>query len=278
MPPRDFWCAARRFALGACVAAAAVAGEARSVAAQYAIDELEIHLTPRAPGTWTRLIPLRSSSDSVQQVRVTVRDWMRDSAGSNMTLEYGAHAATCGDRLEVFPLSLQLPPRGVEYVRVTYTSPAEQDPGCWAIVLTETVRPPAQRSGGAGVTITTVLGVKVYVHNAVAKADGAVVSADVEEFFERRPPGDSAFVRQLAVRFANTGTAHLKVATSVEIRDEATQLVAQIPGPEAYITPDAFRDILVRVPTLPKGRYVAVVLLDFGGDEITAAQIDFEVP
>jgi hypothetical protein len=86
------------------------------------------------------------------------------------------------------------------------------------------------------------------------------------------------YVRDVAVRFENTGTAHLRVKSSVEIRDETTRVVQRIEGPEAYITPRAFRDIIVRVPALPRGRYVAVVLLDHGADEITATQLELEVP
>jgi len=32
------------------------------------------------------------------------------------------------------------------------------------------------------------------------------------------------------------------------------------------------------VPELPPGDYVAIVLLDYGGDEIAAAQVEFKVP
>jgi hypothetical protein len=68
------------------------------------------------------------------------------------------------------------------------------------------------------------------------------------------------------------------VKSSVEIRDETTRVVQRIEGPEAYITPRANRDINDRVPALPRGRYVAVVLLYNGADEITATQLELEVP
>jgi hypothetical protein len=261
-----------------------VVGLTRPVAAQFTIDDLEIHLTPQAGEPLTRLIPIRSEIDAVQQVRIVVKDWVRDSLGGNVMSDYGSFGSSCGERLQVFPLTLQLGARATEFIRVSYSPTVASDPGCWAIVLSETVRPPQPPSpaGGASVTITTLIGVKVYVHAPDAKADGAILSADVEEFWERHErvgqPIDSTFVRQLAVRFESTGTAHLRVKSSVEIRDESTQVVAQLVGPEAYMTPGAYRDILVRLPSLKGGRYVAVVLLDYGADEITAAQIEFEVP
>lgn len=261
-----------------------VGGGARSASAQFTIDNLEVHLTARPGESLTRLIPVRSELDSVQQVRFVVKDWVRDSLGGNIMTDYASLASSCEDRLEVFPLSLQLGARATEYIRVTYAEPTAPDPGCWAIVLGETVRPPrpASASGGASVTITTLIGVKVYVHRANAVADGSIVSAAVEEFWEpvqqQDAPLDSNFVRQVAVRFANTGTAHLRVKSTVEIRGENSQLVTTLSGPEAYMTPESFRDVLVRLPALERGRYAAVVLLDYGAAEITATQVEFEVP
>lgn len=252
---------------------------ARPVAAQFTIDELELHFTPDGSGALTGVIPLHSVIDSTQQVQVTIRDWQRDSLGNNRFLEYGASPRSCQGKLEVFPLTLQLGPKATEFIRVTYTGRDLPDPGCWSVVLTERVRPPTAQAQGASVSLTVVTGVKVYVHATGAVAAGDVISADVEEYWERADAaGDSSFVRQLALRFANSGTAHLRVRSTLEIRDETTQLVERIVGPEAYITPDAFRDILIRLPALRRGRFVGVVLLDYGAEEITAAQVEFEIP
>lgn len=266
----------KRWVLGLVCALGLAGGGARVLSAQYAIDELELHFEP-ANGAVTRLIPIRSVSDTTQQITVRLSDWYRDSIGGNRMAEYGSLESSCGDRLEIFPQSLQLPPRGTEYVRVTVTPGATPDPGCWGIVLTEAVRPPPPTTDRAAVTISTVMGVKVYVNAADANASGEVVSADVESFYIPTPPSDSTLARQIAVRFVSTGSAHLRVKSSAEVRDGSARLVAGIEGPEAYITPGAFRDILMRLPELPAGRYVAVVMLDFGGAEILAAQVEFEV-
>jgi hypothetical protein len=80
------------------------------------------------------------------------------------------------------------------------------------------------------------------------------------------------------VRFANTGTAHLKLRASVEVRDRAGKLLHKVDAPEALLTPRAVRDLAIPLPTLATGEYLAVLLVDFGGDEITAAQVEFRIP
>lgn len=250
--------------------------------AQIAVDELETHLKLGRDSV-LQAIAVRNESDSVQQVRITFKDWYRDSLGTNVFVDAGTHPASCKDRLTIFPLTLQLPPRATDFVRLTYRSTGVADEGCWGIVLIEPVRPPITVAGAQATAELTILnGVKVYVHRAQEEASGEVVYADVETYNEAVRPGvrgsDSVVVRDIAVRYENTGTSHLIVNSTIEIRDESTQLVKQITGPVGYLTPGAIRDFIVRVPTLPRGRYAAIVLLDSGDDEVQATQVDFEIP
>lgn len=248
--------------------------------AQIAVDELEVHLTI-GRDSLGRAVAVRNESDTVQQVRITVKDWYRDSLGTNVFVDLGTHAASCKERLQVFPLTLQIPPRATDFVRLNYTATGADDPGCWGIILIEPVRPPLAPTGAPATAQITILnGVKVYLHRREERANGEVTYADVESSMQAVPasPRDSVLVREVVVRFENTGTSHLIVNSVVEVRDESTQLVRRIEGPVGYITPDAFRDFIVRLPDLPRGRYAAIVLLDFGADEVQATQVDFEIP
>lgn len=257
-----------------------VGGWGRPVDAQFSIDELEIHVTPNGSQAITRAFAIRSTIDSAQQILLTVNDWERDSTGSNKILDLGSHPRSCSGSVDIFPLTMQLPPRGTEFVRVTYTPKAGAEThGCWSIVMARSPRPPTPTGGRQGVSISTVIGVKLYVHEPQETLLAEVISADAETGWKRQQNGDSTQIRQLAVRLANVGTGHLRVTSKVELRGQRTEMLAQFDGPLAFITPGAFRDLLIELPaSLPSGRHVAVVLLDYGGEEITAAQIEVEIP
>lgn len=262
--------------VGSCL----VGAWSRPVAAQFNVDELEIHIVASGSAPITRAFSVRSTADTVQQLQFEIGDWSRDSAGVNQILPLGTHEGSCAERVEIFPQTLQLRPGAVEFVRVTYSPAATQpDPGCWAMISTRSVSPPTSTGARLGVTITTVIGVKLYVHTPNEIRAAEVISADFEQVYRRERNGDSTLVGQVAVRLANTGSAHLKVTSKVEVRNQQTELLRSFVGPEAYLTPRAFRDIVVPLPDdLPSGRYVIVMLLDYGGDEITAAQVEVEVP
>lgn len=259
--------------------AAGFAAPIRTVPAQFTVLRLEEHIV-LGRDSLTQVIQVRSESDTLQQLRIEVKDWIRDSLGNNLYDSLGTQPSSCGGRLEVFPLALQLPPRSTQYLRVSYAPRGAEDPGCWSIILLEAVKPPSlvQRVEGAAVTLTVLTGVKLYIHRAGEVSNGAIDYADVEERWEIGAAGDSALVRELVVRFSNTGTSHLQVRTKLELRTERASLLREIEGPEAYITPGAFRDVIVRLPELATGRYAAIVLLDYGASEILAAQVEFSIP
>lgn len=250
--------------------------------AQVSVDELELHmrLSPQRAAI-TQTIPVRNDEDKAQQVRVALGDWVRDSLGNNIFLEASTTEGSCGSRLKVFPATLQIAPGATELVRVSY-EPAPVDTGCYSIVFIETVTPPPARPDGQGsfVTIEIRTGVKVYVHRQDAIALGEVQDISVGNAWRPIAAGvrDSVYVREASVRFFNSGTSHLRMKTSLEIRSSAGDLLHTVEGPEAPMVPGALRIVRIVMPTLVSGDYVAIMLLDYGGDEIAAAQTDFKVP
>lgn len=281
---------ARRLALllvGSLVTGVASMAAPHSLDAQVAVDELEVHmqLAPeRAP--ITRVIPVRNEEDVAQQVRISLGDWTRDSLGYNVFTEAGSQASSCGERVQVFPQTFQVAAGATEMVRVAYT-PTPADTGCWSIVFIETVKPPPAQPDAQGsfLTIEIRTGVKLYVHRPGEIAFGAVQDAWMDEVWRKVTPAsgtrgtrDSVRVREATILFANTGTAHLRVRSTMEIRSLDNRVLHSIDGGEAPMTPGSTRQIRIPLPALAAGDYVAIVLLDYGGDEVTAAQLDVRIP
>lgn len=258
---------------------------AAPLGAQVAVQDLEVHLQLlKDTAALTQVVPVKNEETRAQQVRVTVGDWVRDSLGNNVFSEAGSVSQGCGKRLSVFPMTFQIAPGATELIRVSYT-PEAVDDGCWAIIFIETVLPPQQRPDAQGSFLTLELrtGVKVYVHRSDAFPAAIVEAAEVG--MRWRPTQatvagrrDSVHVREASVLLANTGTAHLRVKNTLEIRDAQARLLHTVTGSDAPMTPGSARWINLRMPTLAAGDYVAILLLDYGGDEIAAAQVEFRVP
>jgi P pilus assembly chaperone PapD len=139
---------------------------------------------------------------------------------------------------------------------------------CWDLVFIEEV-PQRATSKGNSLQYIFRTGVKVYVAPPGLAKDGAVENMSVEEVAGRQ--------RQIAIRFHNTGGVHLLAKGRLEFRRLDNTLAMEAPIAEFPTLPGAVRKILVDVPSgLAAGDYVVLALIDFGGAELVAGQIDFQ--
>jgi hypothetical protein len=170
---------------------------------------------------------------------------------------------------------MSLDPGAAQSIRVTVDSALAPPTECWAAAVVETARPGMQ--GGQRVTYVLRTAVKIYVQRQGLRADGEItdLQTTMADTAAARDTADSAHDIELA--FTNTGARHVVAQGSVEIRRLDNSLAARVAIPDIYALPGACQVTRIRVPKLAKGRYIVLALLDYGGDEIAAAQIEYEV-
>jgi hypothetical protein len=239
-------------------------GTTLPAAAQISVDDLELHLGGGA-GRLQGVLQVRNDGATIAQVAVSLGDWSRDEDGSNQFGPAGTMPRSCGDELVVDQTTLRIEPRGTALLNVSIGSAAVAR-GCWSIVMLETEeRRDAATTTGLHFTVRT--GVKVYVHQA-----GAVAGAELEPVGVDRDE-DGRYVARALLH--NTGGTHLIARGTLDLRDAAGALVTRLPVADLYTLPLAKRRLAVTMPELQPGRYVALLLIDYGGDELVAAQLAF---
>lgn len=251
--------------------------------AQLAVDNLELFVAPARSGPTNTAFTVTNRSTAPVEARVYANDWYRAVDGSNRFIhpDSATHAGRCGERLQLFPSALRLDPGAEATVRITLTGvDSLRASSCWAIVFVETV-PPPRLAGARQVTYNVRTGVKVYVEPPGLAPTGEVVRMEVVP--ERvdsatRARGDDAR-RLIEVDFRNTGGAQLRYHGSIELRTPGNAVVERLEVPALAVLPGAVRRVALRVPAgLAPGRYAVLALLDYGGAELAAGQIELEVP
>ena len=248
----------------------------RAVRAQLAVNDLELFLQPSGSSGRSSVIQVSNTTTHVVQVLVDVQDWERDIEGRNIFRPVGAGTrGSCGSNLKAYPLSFRLDPKRSASLRVSYEG--SDTVGCWGIVFVQTnERPPAVRQSHLNYVVRT--GVKVYVEPPRARRDAAIDGVRVIDSTTITPGSRRRLTMQVAqVLFRNTGSAHLAVKGTVNVRhadgsDFSTVDVAEFP-----VVPGAERRVDVALPGLPRGKYLLIALLDYEGEEIAAGQTEFEV-
>jgi P pilus assembly chaperone PapD len=259
-----------------------------AASAQLLVDPLEVTMVTAGNGRVSASFTLANTSDSPVQATITRQDWDRQENGDNRFLPAGTTGTSCGSLLTASPLSIRIDPRTTRIIRLGVQNAAALARECWDIFFVEEV---PQRTAVRGNSLQYIFrtGVKVYVAPSGLKRDGAVEGMDVEEVAVKEAASSTATTKtasaaspatkkQISIRFHNTGGTHLVSKGRLEFRRLDNSLAMEAPIAEFPTLPGAIRKVLVDVPTgLAAGDYVVLALIDFGGAELVAGQIDFQV-
>ena len=275
----------RRTVLALCAVIGVVVSQ--SASAQLLVDPLEVTMITAATTRVSASFSLSNTSDEVVQASITRSDWDRIENGDNRFLPAGSSGTSCGSMLSVSPLSIRVEPHTSRVVRLAVQTGAAVTKECWDIFFVEEV---PRRASAKGNSLQYIFrtGVKVYVAPPGLARDGAVEGMSVEDVAvapatsSTTPASTHASIpkatkRQISVLFHNAGALHLLSKGRLEFRRLDNSLAAQVPIPEFPTLPGATRKVMVDVPGgLTPGDYVVLALIDFGGAELVAGQIDYQ--
>jgi P pilus assembly chaperone PapD len=255
--------------------------------AQLLVDPLEVTMLTTGTNRVSASFSMVNASDKVVQASISRQDWDRVENGDNRFLAGGTSTSSCGAMLTVSPLSVRIEPHTTRIVRLGVQSAAALSKECWNIVFVEEV-PQRAAAGANSLQYIFRTGVKVYVAPPGLKRDGAVEDMAVEDVAvpataSSTPPVKTAAAlsattkKQISIRFHNTGGMHLLAKGRLEFRRLDNSLATQVPITEFPTLPGSTRKVMVDVPSgLAPGDYVVLALIDFGGAELVAGQIDFQ--
>jgi P pilus assembly chaperone PapD len=253
-------------------------GSAPAVAvAQLEVDQLELYLVPRSPTGSMRVFNVSNESEKPVQASLSFADWDRAEDGDNRFYPPGTMRQSCRDMVRVFPAGLRLEPHARQAIRVSLAGADSLHAACWSILFVEVNQPQAATAGGRNITYVVRTGIKVYVEPEGLPRDGVIADIQVRPHTQRPSATAPDTSRQeLEVAFRNSGGLSTFTRGTLEVRRLDNSVAAKIPIAEFPVLPGALRRVVLPLPPLPAGRYIALALLDFGGAEVAAGQIDFD--
>lgn len=240
--------------------------------AQFAIDKTEMFLRPDVANQRSGVLMVRNEGTVRAQAVIKLEDWDRSEDGTNRFFPANTKAGSCASAMKVFPLSVSLEPNEAQAIRIDLdaTKSAEITKECWSIVLVEASTPQKQADGRT-LLYTLRTGMKVYAAPAGLKTEGEV--SDVV-LAPRTNGGSTEY--DATVTFKNSGEKHLTARGRLEVRREDNSLVTTVALPNVYALPGAEMKVKAALPTMIKGKYMVLAILDYGGAELAAAQLEHE--
>lgn len=254
--------------------------------AQLLVDPLEVTLITAGNNRVSASFSLSNTSDAPVQATISRQGWDRAENGDNRFLPTGQSGTSCGAILSASPLSIRIDPHASRIVRLGVQNAGALTKECWDIFFVEEV---PQRASSKGNSLQYIFrtGVKIYVAPPGLTRDGnvedmAVAEVPVAPATSSTTPVKSisapaATKRQISIRFHNSGGMHLLAKGRLEFRRLDNSLAMQVPITEFPTLPGATRRVMLDVPGgLAPGDYVVLALIDFGGPELVAGQIDYQ--
>jgi hypothetical protein len=244
--------------------------------AQIEVDQLEVFVS--SVGTNRQAsFRVRNSSGEAVTANLALVDWQRAIDGTNEFSDAGSVSGACAGQVTLFPQLASLGPGESQVVRVSYVgdSIATQ---CWAAVMVGLAARPTATAGSAGISSEVRQAVKIYVAPVVTTLNVRVEDLDVGT---HRPtmgeaPGDSAGTDVIA-NLKNHGNVQVRAKVRVEYRSTGDSVIARVEDGDVPMLPGAARLWRTKIPELPAGRYVVLVVVDYGGAELVAGQLELEL-
>jgi P pilus assembly chaperone PapD len=251
--------------------------------AQMSVNELVVTITPSANARVIATFVVRNTSAHATQAVITREDWDRGENGENRFVASGSTPNSCGALMSVFPIAFRIEPGAEETIRIAVEKASNPPKECWDIVFVQEL-PSSATPTRTGLQFTLRTGVKVYVVPTGLTRDASITNMTVEKVDgQTRSRGKDTLSppakQRIAIQFSNSGQVHLAATGLIEFRRLDNTVAMKTPIGEFPTLPGTLRRLGVDVPpTLPTGSYIALVLIDFGGTQVAAGQLELTVP
>jgi len=231
-----------------------------------------------APGeTRVETIAIENDTDRPMPVAIEIVDF--DMKGDEMQiLPANTLDSSIAGWLSLPSRELILEPGELEEFPLSITRPEDDPPGCrWGFLVVETLEP-LNEMGPAMIRVKArFLVTLVQFDPLVQDRSGAITGMDVRT--ENVGDGGSGKVI-VSTKFANICEAVLKLQIRCEIRGSTGNCIANKKKSGVLAFPGRERVFSIEIPVkdLSPGEYVALTIIDYGGDNPVGGQWRFEIP
>lgn len=234
------------------------------------ISQLGFYLT--VPRGERKEFSLRVGSDEVGATvfNVSLIDWDRNLKGENRWFEKNTIPRSCASWISISPTQFELKKGEVKEITFVIEVPREAKGTYWTAIY---IKPSLGASFQKGTAIQTYIEFKVKIYETPPGTEEKKGKVTGMELLGINP-------LRMNITFQNTGNVHLRAQGRVEIRDTRGKIVRKIPIPEFPVLPGAQRLLEIseeKGDSLPPGQYLALGIIDYGGEVLVAGQLIFKV-
>lgn len=225
-------------------------------------------------------ITVNNSTSTPKQFKVNIYDFDMNGKGKSSFLPPGKGKYSLSKWMSVSPTFIELKPFEKRQVKVTVSIPND-DAGrkaAWSILMIEQEAPRSSLLDRVKPGNTVALGViPTFAFGVFAYQNPPNVDSNKVEFTDFQYK-TSAQNKLLYLEVENKGDGIAYCTSYIDLTNLDTGEQQRLRVKKFTIVPDLIRDFSFQLPKLPKGKYLAVGVLDYeSSEEIQAAKLEFEI-
>lgn len=215
---------------------------------------------------------------SEETVSAYISDWKRLPNGDREDLAPGTAQRSCGKWISLTPEKFTASAKSAVDLRYSFTVPDDATGSYWTYIMAEgSPRPmaPAQKGDKPGVGITANLRYAIRIVVNVDRDRNVLGKINQVEVV----PGGEGAVMTARFLFENSGNTFINARYYTEVRNYDGDTIYRTDIREFYSFP--ISEFWVNVPIeaeIPEGKYLALVVVDYGGRSRVAGETRFSVP
>ncbi len=245
------------------------------------VSPAHFHLNMKPGEVKTYKISVKNDTETAKKFKVNSYDFNMNGKGKSSFIPAGEGKYSLSKWLNISPTFIEVLPGEKKEVKFTVSIPTDEsgNKAAWNIIMIEQEEPrttlePSLKSEGTvalGVIPTFAFGVFVYQNPP------NVVTNNVEITNFSMQEKDSAKV--ILIEAANKGDGIAFCTSYIDLTNLDNGKQQRLTVKRFTIVPELIRDFSFVIPDeLPKGKYLAVGVLDYeGSEEIQAAKMEFVI-
>lgn len=233
------------------------------------------------PGqTVTQALTVYNNTSNELSLTTALKDWVRDSTGTKVYFNPGTHPTSNARWISLSESSLTIPAQQNKSLIISLTVPKESSDSLLTnsmLFLTQTreQKKTTTRDSGVGFNVLVEFGVHVYsIPQTLTKGQLEFLS------FEKQTLVTKSGVKEqhLRLKIKNNSNTCKDAWLRLELTNKVSGEELKLPPVPLAMLSGVYQWTTIKLPELPKGKYLAVGLLDSGiQSELKVAEKDIEI-
>lgn len=250
--------------------------------AGYTIVPMQFTLSGKPGETVTRTMKAENTGEEPVSIKISTKDFIKGLYGEEKQVEPGTVKRGCAGWIRISPQKLDLAPHETRTINFSMTIPVDGKGTYWGNILVSQVsKPTLSRTIKKGETSFQIFALQDMLIRVLVNVPGTEqkkgVIADISVKDQK-----TGGMTTIEVVFENQGNSLLKCAGRVQILDENGETVRTIPLEYGHapftVYPGGRRVVYGHIKEkLPSGDYILLTIIDYGGEDLVAGEMEFEV-